>query len=247
MLQPVNVPSRCGAELRLYLAAGRSGQCDDFLRTVGRHADFFGGDVCISSFHIQGGHYGRGIVGLDDDSAATGPVHNFKEGGDGGFHYFLDVQGVTGVGHYVYECSRSAGIWSTLYVEMVFHGHRVFLHRVLVFAFDDEERLVRVFQRIGVEGALRHSLIGFGQHQIAAFGYGVLNEAGSTTGIIQCGQRPRHHGSLVASVSQRDAFNDQSRLGGFIVDVEAAHAAFQFDVHRGDIAQYLRCAASGHY
>ena len=48
-------------------------------------------------------------------------------------------------------------------------------------------------------------------------------------------------------VSQRDAFNDQSRLGGFIVDVEAAHAAFQFDVHRGDIAQYLRCAASGHY
>ena len=156
------------------------------------------------------------------------------------------MQGVTGVGHYVYECSRSAGIGSTLYVEMVFHEHRVFLHRVLVFAFDDEERLVRVFQGIGIERALRHSLIGFGQHQIAAFGYGVLNEVGEVGATEFC-QRSRHHCSLVASVSQRDAFNDQSRLGGFIVDVEAAHAAFQFDVHRGDIAQYLRCAASGHY
>ena len=246
MFQPVDVPSRCGTELRLYLAAGRSGQCDDFLRTVGRHADFFGGDVCIGSFHIQGGHYGRGIVGLYDDSAAAGPVHNFKEGGDGGFHHFLDVQGVAGVGHYIYESGCSAGIGSALYVEMVFHRNRVFLHRVLVFAFDDEERLVRILQRIGVEGALRHSLIGFGQHQIAAFGYGVLNEVGEVGATEFC-QRSRHHGSLVASVSQRDAFNDQSRLGGFIVDVEAAHAAFQFDAHRGDIAQYLRCAASGHY
>ena len=200
MRQPVDIPSRCGTELRLYLAAGRSDQCDGFLRAVGRHADFFGGDAHIGSFHIQGGHYGRGIIGLYDDSAAAGPVHNFKEGGDGGFHHFLDVQGVAGVGHYVYECSRSAGIGSTLYVEMVFHGHRVFLHRVLVFAFDDEERLVRVFQRIGVEGALRHSLIGFGQHQIAAFGHGVLNEVGEVGATEFC-QRSRHHCSLVTSVS----------------------------------------------
>ena len=200
MLQPVDVPSRCGAELRLYLAAGRSGQCDDFLRTVGRHVDFFGGDVRIGSFHIQGGHYGRGIVGLYDDSATAGPVHNFKEGGDGGFHHFLDVQGVTGVGHYVYESGCPAGIGSTLYVEMVFHRNRVFLHRVLVFAFDDKERLIRILQRIGVEGALRHSLIGFGQHQIAAFGHGILNEVGEVGATEFC-QRSRHHGSLVASVS----------------------------------------------
>ena len=200
MFQPINVPSRCGAELRLYLAAGRSGQCDDFLRSVSRHADLFGGDVRIGSFHIQGGHYGLGVIGLDDDSAATGPVHNLKEGGDGGFHHFLDVQGVAGVGHYVYESGCSATVGHTLYVEMVFHRHRVFLHRVLVFAFDDEERLVRVFQRIGVEGALRHSLIGFGQHQIAAFGYGVLNEVGEVGATEFC-QRSRHHCSLVASVS----------------------------------------------
>ena len=52
---------------------------------------------------------------------------------------------------------------------------------------------------------------------------------------------------MVSSVAQRYAFDNQSRLGGFVVDVEAAHAAFEFDVHRGDVTQYLRRAASGHH
>ena len=54
------------------------------------------------------------------------------------------------------------------------------IESVAVVAVIDERD---VYKRQGIERALRHSLIGFGQHQIAAFGYGVLNEAGSTTGI----------------------------------------------------------------
>ena len=247
MCQPVDVPSGCGAELRLYLAAGRGGQCDDFLPAVGGHADFLGGDRRVGSFHIQCSHHGRCVIGFDDNSAAAGPVHDFEESGDGGFHYFLDVQGVAGVGYYVHERGITAAFGNTLYIKMVLHRNGVFLHRVLVFALDDEERFVRIFERISIKGAFRHSLVGFGQHQVAAFGGGVLDEAGGASGRIKFRQRARHHGGLVPSVAQRYAFDNQSRLGGFVVDVEAAHAAFEFDVHRGDVAQYLRRAASGHH
>ena len=247
MCQPVDVPSGCSAELRLYLAAGSGGQCDGFLRIVSVHTDFLGGDVCFGSFHIQCSHHGRCVIGFDDDSTATGPVHDFEESGDGGFHHFLDVQGIAGIGYYVHEFRITAAIGYTLYIKMVFHRNGLFLHRVLVFALDDEERLVRILERISIEGTFRHSLIGFGQHQITTFGGGILDEAGGASGRIKSFQRARHHGRLVSSVAQRYAFDNQSRLGGFVVDVEAAHAAFEFDVHRGDVTQYLRSTASGHH
>ena len=107
--------------------------------------------------------------------------------------------------------------------------------------------MVRILQRIGVEGALRHSLVGFGQHQEAAFHGGVLDEFSKPSGIVKICQRARHHGGLVSSVAQGDAFDNQSCFGGFVVDVKTAYAAFQFDVHRGDVAQNLGGAASGHY
>ena len=58
---------------------------------------------------------------------------------------------------------------------------------------------------------------------------------------------PRHQGGAVSSVTQRYALDDEPRLGGLVVDVETAHAAFQFDVHRGDVAQYLGGSAAGHH
>ena len=175
MRQPVDRPSGFGAELRLYLAAGGSSQGDGFLRTVGSHADFFGSDISRSIFYGKFRHHRRRIIRLDDDSAAAGPVYDLKESGNGGFHHFLDVQGVAGIGKYVHKCGITTAFGDALDVKMVLHRNGVFLHRVLVFAFDDEERLVRILQRIGVEGALRHSLVGFGQHQEAAFGGGILN------------------------------------------------------------------------
>ena len=119
------------------------------------------------------------------------------------------------------------------------------MHRVLILSLDDEICLVRLVGWVGVECAWRYSLIGEGQ-QFEVCRCRILDEFCFTVVFGEYGKGGRHQRGVGASVAQRDALDDESRLRGVIVHIEARHAAFQFDVYGGDVAQDASISTAGH-
>ena len=60
--------------------------------------------------------------------------------------------------------------------------------------------------------ALGDSLVCFGEHQIASVGAGVLNQVGGDVRTGEFGERARHQGGAVSSVTQRYALDVLSSL-----------------------------------